>query len=199
ERDAVGAARAEVAAARALADEASEARAEVLAQVQARKAAYEAELLAAAAVSSSIATLLQQFQAGQEVLPATAGLFSLPVPEAVLTSPFGNRTHPIYGDVRLHAGMDFGAPSGTVIFAAGDGVVVAAGRRGGYGNAVIIDHGNGLATLYGHQRLFIVKEGQRVRKGDAIGEVGSTGNSTGPHLHFEVRRLGAPVDPLAYL
>jgi murein DD-endopeptidase MepM/ murein hydrolase activator NlpD len=78
-------------------------------------------------------------------------------------------------------------------------VVVAAGVRGGYGNAVVIDHGSALATLYGHQSKILVTLGQQVRQGDVIGLVGSTGNSTGPHLHFEVRLFGTPVDPLAYL
>jgi murein DD-endopeptidase MepM/ murein hydrolase activator NlpD len=107
--------------------------------------------------------------------------------------------HPIYGDVRVHTGVDFAADEGTPILAAGDGVVVMASEYGGYGNATIIDHGGGLATLYGHQSAILVSEGQSVRRGQVIGRVGCTGACTGPHLHFEVRVNGTPVNPVPYL
>lgn len=116
-----------------------------------------------------------------------------------LTSRFGNRVHPIYGDVRLHAGIDIGAANGTPIVAAESGVVLVAGSSGGYGNLVVIAHGAGLATAYAHQSSMAVSEGQVVRRGQVIGYVGSTGASTGNHLHFEVRRNGDPVDPLGYV
>jgi murein DD-endopeptidase MepM/ murein hydrolase activator NlpD len=99
----------------------------------------------------------------------------------------------------MHTGIDFGASSGTPIRAAADGVVVSAGPLGGYGNATVIDHGNGLATLYGHQSSIVVAPGQRVSRGQVIGYVGCTGLCTGPHLHFEVRVRGTPVDPMQYL
>ena len=117
----------------------------------------------------------------------------------MVTSGFGSRTHPIYGGERLHAGIDFRAPTGTPIRAAADGVVVYAGWRGGYGNAVIIDHGGSLATLSGHLSGINVATGQAVATGQVIGAAGSTGGSTGPHLHFEVRVDGVPVDPWTHL
>ena len=122
-----------------------------------------------------------------------------PIPGAPITSGFGPRVHPIYGDARVHTGIDIGAGTGTPIRAAGDGVVVSAGAQGGYGNATIIDHGGGIATLYAHQSSLGVSDGQRVTAGQTIGRVGCTGSCTGPHLHFEVRVDGDPVNPVPYL
>jgi murein DD-endopeptidase MepM/ murein hydrolase activator NlpD len=95
--------------------------------------------------------------------------------------------------------VDFGAGYGEPIRAAADGTVVEAGWLGGYGNATVIDHGKGMATLYGHQSKILVSQGQSVKRGQVIGLVGATGFATGPHLHFEVRIDGTPVDPLPYL
>jgi murein DD-endopeptidase MepM/ murein hydrolase activator NlpD len=116
-----------------------------------------------------------------------------------ITSSFGYRTHPVLGYRRLHAGTDFGAGTGSPIVAAAAGTVISAGWTGGYGNATIISHGNGLATLYAHQSRLAAWSGSRVAKGQVIGYVGSTGMSTGPHLHFEVRRHGVPVDAVGFL
>lgn len=116
-----------------------------------------------------------------------------------ITSQFGSRFHPVLGYSRFHAGTDFGAEQGSPIQAAETGVVIFAGWYGGYGNAVIVEHGDGLTTLYGHASRLNVREGQTVKKGDVIAAVGTTGLSTGPHLHFEVRRNGEPVDPMAFL
>jgi murein DD-endopeptidase MepM/ murein hydrolase activator NlpD len=116
-----------------------------------------------------------------------------------MTSGFGWRVHPILGYQRFHSGIDFGADYGTVINAADSGTVIFAGWYGGYGNAVIIDHGGSITTLYAHSSELYVAEGQTVQRGQAIAAVGSTGLSTGPHLHFEVRQNGDPVDPAAYL
>ncbi|MDJ1185102.1 murein hydrolase activator EnvC family protein [Roseofilum casamattae] len=116
-----------------------------------------------------------------------------------LSSSFGWRTHPVFGYERFHGGMDFAADYGAPIYAAHDGVVIFAGWYGGYGNTVILDRGNGITTLYGHASRLDVEEGQLVKQGDAIAETGSTGLSTGPHLHFEVRQDGTPVDPMDYL
>ena len=116
-----------------------------------------------------------------------------------ITSSFGWRTHPILGYQRFHSGVDFGADYGTTIHAADSGTVIFSGWYGGYGNAVILDHGNGISSLYGHTSELYVSEGQTVQRGQSIAAVGSTGLSTGPHLHFEVRQDGDPVDPMAYL
>ncbi len=123
---------------------------------------------------------------------ASSGGFVWPV-SGPITSPFGWR----WG--RMHEGIDIGVGFGTPIHAAAAGTVIYAGWMGGYGNLVVIDHGGGLSTAYGHQQRIDVSSGQRVAQGQAIGEVGSTGHSFGPHLHFEVRVNGSPVDPLGYL
>ncbi|QMV41637.1 murein hydrolase activator EnvC family protein [Cohnella cholangitidis] len=116
-----------------------------------------------------------------------------------LSSPFGYRIHPITGKKKLHAGMDMAAPKGTPIYAAETGVVTVAQSWSGYGNCVIIDHGGGLWTLYGHMSAILVKKGETVKRGEKIGLVGSTGQSTGNHLHFEVRKNAEPVNPAPYL
>ena len=116
--------------------------------------------------------------------------------EGRLSSKYGMRFHPIKHKHIKHRGIDIAAPTGTAIHAAKGGVVQFAGKRGGYGNLIIIDHGEGLTTRYAHCNAINVKEGQRVGNNQVIGEVGSTGMSTGPHLHFEVRQDGKDVDPL---
>jgi len=115
-----------------------------------------------------------------------------------ITSPFGYRTHPITKQKGLHSGVDIGAPHGAKIISAGAGIVIYSGWYGAYGNAVIIDHGNGISTLYGHMSSRAVSTNAAVVPGQVIGNVGSTGWSTGPHLHFEVRQDGVPVDPMTY-
>ena len=117
----------------------------------------------------------------------------------VITSPYGYRTHPIFGRTIYHSGMDIGVDYGTPIHAADSGTVIYSGWISGYGNAVIIDHGGGMQTLYGHNQSLNVSEGQSVSKGDVIAFAGSTGNSTGPHCHFEVEINGQAVDPMGYL
>jgi murein DD-endopeptidase MepM/ murein hydrolase activator NlpD len=119
--------------------------------------------------------------------------------DAEITSGFGWRRHPILRQERFHAGIDFGASYGSTIRAAEGGKVIFAGWYGGYGNTVIINHGGGISTLYGHTSKLYVSQGKIVQPGEAIAAVGSTGLSTGPHLHFEVRQDGEPVDPMAYL
>jgi murein DD-endopeptidase MepM/ murein hydrolase activator NlpD len=116
-----------------------------------------------------------------------------------LTSPFGYRADPFLGRLMLHPGVDLAEPYGTEIHAAAAGRVAHAGPAGGYGIMVEIDHGNGLSTLYGHMSEALVEEGEEVGKGAVIGRLGSTGRSTGPHLHYEVRIDGEPVDPERFL
>jgi murein DD-endopeptidase MepM/ murein hydrolase activator NlpD len=112
-----------------------------------------------------------------------------------ITSNFGYRTHPVLFFRRLHKGMDIGAPHGAPIYAVLDGTVQAAGRAGGYGNFVKLAHAGGLGSGYGHISRFAVRAGQRVRQGQVIGYVGSTGMSTGPHLHWEVWKNGRAINP----
>ena len=116
-----------------------------------------------------------------------------------ITSEFGWRTHPIFGNARFHSGLDIGADYGVPICAAASGVVIESGWIGGYGNTIMIDHGSGIVTLYGHNESLAVGVGQQVNQGDVIAYCGSTGNSTGPHCHFEVRLGGEPVSPWDYL
>jgi len=132
----------------------------------------------------------------------TGGKLAVPIKDSYrISDGFGYRTHPIYHTRRLHSGIDMAAPEGTNIYAAESGVVITAGWTNGYGYTVILDHGNGLWTLYGHIRKggIKVKIGESVKRGQKIAEVGSTGNSTGNHLHFEVRLNGTAKDPNDYL
>jgi murein DD-endopeptidase MepM/ murein hydrolase activator NlpD len=135
---------------------------------------------------------------GTEPVVVNGRGFVRPVPGGV-GSVFGMRLHPIFHVWKMHTGWDFHAGYGESIHAAAAGTVVSAGWMGGYGQAVIISHGGGLSTLYAHQSQLLVSVGQKVGKGQVIGKVGSTGFSTGPHLHFEVRVNGSPVNPSGYL
>ncbi len=144
------------------------------------------------AVSADLAAKIRAAQAHSTVQHVSGAGLIWPV-NAPITSPFGLR----WG--RMHEGIDLGAAYGSPIAAAAAGVVIYAGWEGGYGNLVVIDHGGGLATAYGHQSRIAVSVGQSVSQGETIGYVGSTGHSTGPHLHFEVRVNGQAVDPLGYL
>jgi murein DD-endopeptidase MepM/ murein hydrolase activator NlpD len=123
-----------------------------------------------------------------------SGMFSWPV-TGTITSPFGWRSNPFGGSPEFHQGLDIAAPTGTTVTAAASGTVIMAQWYGGYGNYILIDHGGGFSTGYGHLSAIYVSNGQAVKRGQAIGAVGSTGASTGPHLHFEVRIDGKPVDP----
>ena len=157
------------------------------------------------ASSASITAMLQQRAAeraagGGATTTWVQGTGQLAAPvNAPITSDFGWRIHPIYGTSRLHAGTDFGVDEGTPVHAADGGVVVEAGWISGYGYTVIIDHGNGISTLYAHNSDVAVSPGQTVSKGQVVSYSGNTGGSTGPHLHFEVRINGEPTDPMGYL
>jgi murein DD-endopeptidase MepM/ murein hydrolase activator NlpD len=151
----------------------------------------------AAAASDSFAALAVLVRDRAE--EASRGLPTLWPVRGFVTSPFGARTSP-YGEGReMHPGIDISAQYGLPVTAAGNGEVIFAGRDPGYGGLVIVDHGGRLDSLYGHLSALYVREGQSVRRGQAIGAVGATGRATGAHLHYEVRVNGAPVDPRRYL
>lgn len=165
------------------------------------RARLEAALAELEENSREVERMLKAFEARTDIARRIPnpwrGSFARPV-SGQITSRFGMRFHPILKVTKLHTGVDIAAPSGTPVAAAGDGVVVHAGWWGGYGNCVVVAHGNGRSTLYAHCSSLAVSDGARVRRGQTIGRVGSTGFSTGPHLHFEVRVNGKPVDPLSH-
>lgn len=129
-----------------------------------------------------------------------SGKFILPLASYTrISSPYGYRIHPITGTRKLHSGIDYAAPAGTAIYAADDGVVLTSGWINGYGYTITVNHGSGIVTLYAHCSSLIAKAGQKVTKGQTIARVGTTGNSTGNHLHFEVKVNGVAQDPNKYL
>ncbi len=159
-----------------------------LIQEEQRKAAEAAKSNSGSSTSTSTST---QF---------VGGTFTLPAPSYTrISSYYGYRIHPITGTRKLHTGVDFAAASGTKCVAAGAGTVIYAGWYSGYGNTVIIDHGGGISTLYAHNSSLTVSKGTKVSKGQQIAKIGSTGNSTGPHCHFEVRVNGKHTNPMSYL
>lgn len=169
-------------------------------QALAEKAKLDAEYEELQRNSQEITAMIQRMEE-EGRLAAQAhgtGQFMWPV-NGEITSPFGWRVHPIWGTQIFHAGLDIGADYGEPVHAADSGTVVYAGWMGGYGNAVMIDHGGGMVTLYGHNSSITVGEGQQVGRGETIALAGSTGNSTGPHCHFEVRIHGEVTNPLQYL
>lgn len=177
---------------------------QVLESARSNKAAaaqLEADLIAR---SEQVQALIQQRLAERQSQGASTsytqgtGQMSWPC-NGPITSPFGYRVHPIFGTTIYHSGIDIGVDYGTPIHAADSGTVMYAGWISGYGNTVILDHGGGIQTLYGHNTSVAVSEGQSVSKGEVIAYAGSTGNSTGPHCHFEVEVNGTPVDPMGYL
>jgi murein DD-endopeptidase MepM/ murein hydrolase activator NlpD len=194
-RDQIQALTAQLQPAQAQAAQADATQQQALQSIQDRKGEFEAELNALQPVSDSIGALLRA--RGEQ--PGTVGRCDVrPVPGAII-SGFGPRVDPISGASGFHPGDDLQATYGTPIRACRAGTVVIASMQGGYGNAVVIDHGGGMATLYGHQSQLASTVGEHVNAGDVIGYVGATGYATGPHLHFEVRLSGNPVDPTSYL
>ena len=188
---------AEARAAKASVDAQVAARADAMRVAARERAADLAQYRALQAESRRLAELIRRAAASRGTGQVGKGGMLWPTPGPV-TSGYGYRTHPIYGYRRMHAGIDIGAPTGQAIVAVLNGTVVSAGPMGTYGNLVVIDHGDGLSTAYAHQSRVGVRSGQRVARGAVIGWVGSTGASTGPHLHFETRVNGEPVDPMRY-
>ncbi|MGI8996607.1 MAG: peptidoglycan DD-metalloendopeptidase family protein [Pyrinomonadaceae bacterium] len=151
-------------------------------------------------VETRAAQLEQELRAYEQALRERARVPSIWPVAGELTDRFGGRRDPFgSGGSEFHAGQDIAALSGTPVFAAGDGTVSFAGYQNGYGQVVIVDHGNGLATRYGHLSKIEAAAGQQLKRGAALGRVGSTGRSTGPHLHYEVRINDQPVNPRTYL
>jgi murein DD-endopeptidase MepM/ murein hydrolase activator NlpD len=177
--------------------------AELAARAAAERAAAEAAAAEAAAARNNAGNSGSSSGGNAAVAvddgPTGNSTFIRPIAGAGIASGYGYRTDPITGGSGLHSGIDFSAGCGTPIRAAGSGTVVSAGWNGGYGNTTTISHGGGLATLYAHQSQIGVSGGQAVSQGEVIGYVGTTGRSTGCHLHFEVRVNGNPVNPLGYL
>ena len=194
-RDRAAALRAEIEPARARAAAEAAAEEQQLRLIRSQKAAWEREYAELRAVSDAIAARLR----GGGARSGQAGACEFRPTPGNISSGFGTRTDPLGGGTGFHAGIDIAVGSGTPIRACRSGTVTIAGWQGGYGNTVVIDHGGGMATLYAHQSSIAVSTGQTVLPGQVIGYVGSTGRSTGPHLHFEVRMSGNPVNPMPYL
>lgn len=181
-------------------DEATQMIVDLEAQLETDRAAYEEQLAKEAALEADIQEMiaeLERQEAANSIV--STGTYIWPLPGYSPGSAYGWRIHPIWGDRRFHAGEDIGAPMGTPILAADSGLVTVIPDNGnGYGNYIMINHGGGRVTLYAHMSGFAVSNGATVTQGQTIGYVGSTGNSTGPHLHFEVRVNGATTDPKGY-
>ena len=155
---------------------------------------------AAAAPAQDFKSLFQSWKRLDGAPRATISVPSLkPVNNVTFTSSFGVRSDPFRGSAAMHAGIDLAGPLGTRVYATADGVVTHAGRQGGYGNMVQINHGRGIETRYGHLSQILVPENTRVKRGQLIGLMGSTGRSTGSHLHYEVRVDGKAVNPIPFL
>ncbi|MBU6428238.1 MAG: peptidoglycan DD-metalloendopeptidase family protein [Cyanobacteria bacterium REEB65] len=170
-------------------------------QIRSQREAWEREQDQLESSSREIEAMIRRLMATRVSHPRLGtGRFIWPLLTRIqITSPFGERFHPIFHVYRMHTGVDLRAPMGTPVVAADTGVVLFSGWYDGYGKVVMIDHGAGLVTLYAHLSRWLVHAGDHVTRGQVIARSGSTGFATGPHLHFEVRKNGTPVNPLGYL
>jgi murein DD-endopeptidase MepM/ murein hydrolase activator NlpD len=173
-------------------------RATALAAINADKDRYEQAVNELESESRQLEQIIRSIQ-GAGGAAQGSGTFIYPTDSRTITSPYGMRYHPILKQNKLHTGTDFAAGMGANMYAADSGTVIFAGWQNAYGQTIIIDHGNGISTLYAHQSQLLVSTDQQVMQGDIIGKVGSTGWSTGPHAHFEIRINGSTVDPMGYL
>lgn len=166
-------------------------------QVEKNNKALESQIDELNKYAAEISERIRKAQSNEAYV---GGVFTWPAPGySQITSTFGYRIHPILKTKKLHTGIDIGVPSNSTVVAANDGTVIHSNWLGGYGKAVMVDHGGGIVTLYAHNNDLLVNVGDKVKKGQVISKSGSTGMSTGPHLHFEVRLDGNYVDPMPYL
>jgi murein DD-endopeptidase MepM/ murein hydrolase activator NlpD len=171
----------------------------MISELKANVSAYEAELKKAEKEEQAIQQMINQMMKEMSKTQYVGGTFTWPVPGVTrITDTFGPRIHPVTGRKSTHTGIDIAAPYGKKVVAANGGTVIIAGYNYAYGNYVVIDHGGGYSTLYGHMSKLATKKGAGVDKGQTIGYVGSTGLSTGNHLHFEIRKNGTAINPLNY-
>lgn len=171
----------------------------LVAEIRSRKQSYLDRLRALERESDGITIVLRAAQKNQKPVLALP-LVRTPLEKPVtVESPFGMRLHPIFQELRMHTGVDYDGTTGQAVRSAAAGVVVFADQQDGYGNVVVVDHGDQIATVYAHMSRFSVKVGEVLARGQILGQVGSTGYSTGPHLHFEYRVSGAPVDPVPHV
>ncbi len=169
----------------------------LLNRIQRERSLYEQVVEDLERTDRELVALIRRLQAGRPGAAPSLRFRNMLLPtRGRFSSGFGMRRHPIFGVRRMHSGVDIAAPRGSPVLAAADGTVAYAGWFGGYGKIVILDHGEGVSTLYAHLSSILTQEGRQVRRGQLIGRVGSTGYSTGPHAHFEVRYNGVPVNPL---
>lgn len=196
ERDRAASIATDVASRRAAVSDELEASYERLGSIEEQRERYDTETAELRSESAAITAFLQGRGSGPAKVSPKGMIWPVSGP---VTSGYGWREHPVLGGRRFHAGIDIGAPHGRLIAAAGDGTVIFAGLKNGYGLTVIVDHGGGVASLYAHQSRIDVDTGVPLSRGATIGAVGCTGYCTGPHLHFEVRVNGEPTDPMGWL
>ena len=179
---------------------ASRSKKRLLTDIHQEKSVYEKALNELERTSRELEQAIRRLQSPDDPAIVTKGKGAMAWPTAgPITSYYGYRTHPIHGTRKLHTGLDISAPHNQAVMTATDSTVIMSDWYGGYGQTIVIDHGGGVSTLYGHNSSLVVGVGQQVVRGQTVAKIGSTGVSTGPHCHFEVRVNGTPEDPLGWL